>query len=370
MSASLDLRFLWWLILGALVASVGVLLTAELGLSVLLRYLGRTETERHRLIKQFGLLSGAGRIAAILAGSAVAIAWWPVIHTTLFSGLWFVLLFLVLALIAQPLLVKYRDRINTASQRHLDLLSATIALATLLVLGVGVGVSVSGAPYHFDAGMQVHWDSFGSRFTPFEVLIPGLLSVTAGLWLCAARVCARSDAILATRARRLLIPLGGAVLVLFILGAIWTTQMNGYAVAGLPAVGGSPLAGSTFAMPGAYLERFMATLPLAAVPLLAGISLFISLFFAWRGPAAWAWRPAALGITATVATAGVMTYPVIVPSTTSPSQSLTLWNAASNPPILIALLAFVIVLLVGMAVYQFKRRPDKTTVKMTNNILG
>ena len=45
-----------------------------------------------------------------------------------------------------------------------------------------------------------------------------------------------------------------------------------------------------------------------------------------------------------VATLGAMTYPVILPSFSMPSQSLTLWNAAAERPVLIALLVWLAVL--------------------------
>jgi cytochrome bd-type quinol oxidase subunit 2 len=39
-----------------------------------------------------------------------------------------------------------------------------------------------------------------------------------------------------------------------------------------------------------------------------------------------------------------MTYPVILPSFSTPAQSLTIWNAASERPVLIALLVWLAVL--------------------------
>ncbi len=352
MDGQVVLVFFWWLALGALVAGIGITLGRELGLTVLLRYLGRTEGQRHNLLVRIG--DSPWRSWAVLAAAAVIVAWWPIFHVTLFSGLWIVLLFIVVAMLVRPLQHRYRERMTVQHQRFWDALWALVALATLLVLGIGAGVIVSGAPFRFNSDLGVQWGAFASRFTPYEVLVPGLLSIVAGLWLAAARVRTRSEGVVAARARSLLVPLGILALALFVVGGIWSTQLTGYAVAGMPSLGASPLNGSTFAVPGAYLERFFAALPLVLVPLLAGLALLGALFYSWRDRPMLIGPLVVTGVVGMVATAGVMTYPVIVPSSTVPSQSLTTWNAALGYPVLIGLLFFLALVAVAAVVYGIR----------------
>jgi len=352
MNGDLVLRLFWWLALGALVSGIGIVLGGQLGLSVLLRYLGRTEDERRRVIERAGRPADGHQVWVVLLGGAVAGAWWPLFSATLFSGLWLVLLFLGIAVLSGPVGQGYRERLNTSSRGAWDALWALLALASLLVLGIGVGATVSGAPFRLDAHLDATWGAFVSRYTPYEVLVPGFLAVAAGVWLAAARVAARCDGVVATRARGLLLPAGGFVLLAFVGGAVWATQLPGYAVGGVPALGTSPHAGTGFAVPGAYLEQFLTHLPLVVVPIVAGLAILGALFFTWRGAIARVWPLAAAAVAGVVATAGAMTYPVIVPSSTVPAQSLTVWNAAAEWPVLVALLVWLGLLVPAVAGYE------------------
>ncbi len=362
MNGDLVLRFFWWLALGAVVACIGVAICGELGLAVLLRYLGRTESERRGLIAQAGSPLDGRQAWLVLGGGAVVGAWWPVFETTLFSGMWLVLLFLALALLVGPIGHGYRSKLDSNIRGGWDMWWGLFSAAALLVLGIGVGLTVSGGAFRFDQHLNAQWGGFADRFTVYEVLVPGILAVTAGLWLAAARVARRCEGIAAERARGLLLPLGGLVLLTFIGGAIWSTQLPGYAVGGMPTLGSSPLHGTAFAVPGAYLERFLSDLPLVVIPVLTGLALLSALFFAWRGPVRRVWPLAATAVTGIVATAGAMTYPVIVPSFLAPSQSLTVWNAAAERPILIALLVWLGVLAPAVAGYELWLRRHGATL--------
>ena len=58
MNGDTVLRFFWWLVLGAWMAAIGVMLVRELGSTVLFRYLARTEAERRSLVASGGTGEG------------------------------------------------------------------------------------------------------------------------------------------------------------------------------------------------------------------------------------------------------------------------------------------------------------------------
>ncbi len=361
MSGDMVLRLFWWLVLGAWVAGIGILLTTELGLAVLLRYLGHNEVERRDLLAHHGnRLREGHQVWLLLVGGALAGVWWPLFSSTLFGGLWLILLFIGLAVLVGPVAHGYRQRLRMGWRAPWDGAWALIALAALLVFGMGVGIAVSGVPLRFDVHMAAMWGGFSARFTPYDVLVPGLMSIAFGLWLAAARAAAYCSGAVATRARRLLLPTGILVFLIFIGGAVWATQLPGYAVGGLPHLGASPVAGTVFAVGGAYLERFMSHLLLVIVPVLTAIAILAALFLTWRGRLQRVWLLVACAVLGMVATLGVMTYPVILPSFAAPAQSLTLWNAAAGRPILIALLVWLGVLIpavLGYELWLWRRHP-------------
>lgn len=366
MNAEAVLRIFWWLALGAVVAGIGIWLVGDLGLMLLLRVLGRNEAERHEIATRAARVSDGHQVWVILFGGAVVGAWWPLFRASLFSGLWLVLLFIAIALTVGPAGRGYRHLVRSERRGAWDALWAGLSLAALLVMGIGVGAAVSGAPFHFDAHTGLSWGGFFARFTPYEVLVPGLLAIAFGVLLAAARVAERCGGAPAERARRLVLPAAGFALLAFIGGAVWATQLPGYAVAGIAPLGATttPIQGTAFAVNGAYLERFLGQLSLLAAPVVAGLALLGAMFYAWRGTVKRVWLLGAAAVVGTVATAGAMTFPVILPSWSAPAQSLTIANVAEDNAALIALLVWLGVLIPVAIAYELwlRRRSGNEAV--------
>ncbi|MGH8273507.1 MAG: cytochrome d ubiquinol oxidase subunit II [Gammaproteobacteria bacterium] len=370
------LHLFWWLILGGFVAAIAILIGGELGLAALLPYLAKNENERRSILARTPSPISGHVVWLVLLGGAVVGAWWPLFHATLFSGLWLVLLFIIVGVLVGPIGHGYRTLV--AERRHgaWDGLWGLASLASLLVMGIGVGTTISGVPLHFDANMNPLWGGFAARFTPYEVLVPGLLAVALGIFLAAARVAGGTEDVIAERAHKLLLPAGVLALLIFIGGAIWATQLTGYAVGYTSSVQAltDPLHGTTFAVSGAYLEQFLGQYPqltllgrwpLLIVPIFAGVSLLVALFFSWRGPRSRVWPLVVMAVVGVVATAGATTYPVILPSTSVPAQSLTLWNAAMPTPVLVAYLVWLGVLIPAALIWEiWSRRREASAARL------
>ncbi|MGA7966095.1 MAG: cytochrome d ubiquinol oxidase subunit II, partial [Gammaproteobacteria bacterium] len=110
------------------------------------------------------------------------------------------------------------------------------------------------------------------------------------------------------------------------------------------------------------LEQFLSHLPLVIIPVLTALAILGALFLTWRGRLQRVWLLATCAVTGMVATLGVMTYPVILPSFAAPAQSLTLWNAAAGRPILISLLVWLGLLVPAVVGYEmWLRRRGRST---------
>ncbi len=372
MPNALDL--FWWLLLGGFVAAVGIVLAGELGLSVLMPYLARNEGDRRQLLARAAPPMSGHAVWVVLVGGAMVGAWWPLFHATFFSGLWLVLLFFIVAMLVAPIGHGYRPAITSQWRGAWDGLWALASLASLLVLGMGVGTTISGVPLHFDANGAVLWGDFAARFTPYDVLVPGLMAVALGVFLATARVSASTTGEMAQRARKLLIPTGGLAFLIFIGGAVWATQLTGYSMA-YPVSGAAltnPVHGTVFPASGAYIEQYLGqypqltllgSWPLLIVPIFAGVSLLVALFFSWRGRYGRAWVLGAMAVFGIVGTAGATTYPIILPSTAVPAQSLTVWNASMPAPVLIAYLIWLGLLIPAAFAFEVwaRRQHDTAT---------
>ncbi|MGH8162370.1 MAG: cytochrome d ubiquinol oxidase subunit II [Gammaproteobacteria bacterium] len=371
MPNALDL--FWWLLLGGFIAAVGIVLASELGLAVLMPYLAKSESDRRLLLTQAAPPMSGHAVWVVLLGGAMVGAWWPLFHATFFSGLWLVLLFFVIAMLVGPIGHGYRSAIANKWRGGWDGLWALAGLASLLVLGMGVGTTISGVPLHFKANGDILWGSFAARYTPYDVLVPGLMAIALGVFLAAARVSAGVTGDMARRASRILIPAGGLAFLAFIGGGIWATQLTGYAIA-YPASHEaliSPIHGTVFPASGAYLEQFLGqwpqltllgSWPLLIVPIFAAVSLLVALFFSWRGHYARAWLLGAMAVFGIVGTAGATTYPIILPSTAVPAQSLTIWNTTMPAPVLIAYLIWLGLLIPAAFAFEvWSRRRNNAT---------
>lgn len=353
------LRTFWWLVLGGFVMAVGILICSELGLSVLLRFLARDEDERRTLLARNSSLISGQSVWLILLGGAVVGAWWPLFHATLFSGLWIVLLFIAIALLVGPVAHASRFVVPPRRLKLWDSGWGLLSLAALLVLGMGVGTTISGVPMHFTRSMDPVWGSFVHRFTPYDVLIPGLMAVSLGVLLAAARATFGTQDVIARRAQKLLIPAAGLSFILFVAGAIWATQFAGYAIgfvsrAAQSSALGQPLHGTVFPAKGAYIAQYLGQYPLSTpvgswplliVPVFAALCLLFGMFFAWRRRVKRVWPLACLAVIGIVATAGATTFPIVLPFYSAPSQSFTVWNGSMPFSVLVAYLVWLGVLI-------------------------
>lgn len=164
------LQIFWWLMLGGFVAVVGTLLAGELGLSVLLRFVARDEDERRALLAGYRSPVSGQAVWLMLLGGAVVGAWWPLFHASLFSGLWLVLLFILIALLVGPVGHSYRDVVPAKRLTLWDNAWTFLSVAALLVLGIGVGTIISGVPMHYNADMSPVWAGFLQDLHPMKCL--------------------------------------------------------------------------------------------------------------------------------------------------------------------------------------------------------
>ncbi len=111
------LRFIWWLILGALLIGFAVMDGFDLGLGATFRFLGRTDEERRALLEAIEPVWEGNQVWFVLAGGAVFAAW-PLLYAAAFSGLYLAMFLLLLALILRPVGFVFRNKITDPRWRN------------------------------------------------------------------------------------------------------------------------------------------------------------------------------------------------------------------------------------------------------------
>ncbi|WP_298290071.1 cytochrome d ubiquinol oxidase subunit II [Thiomonas sp.] len=339
------LQLLWWLLLGILFVGLGTMVGMDMGVGTLLRFIGKTDTERRVMLNAIGPHWDGNQVWFILGGGAIFAAY-PLIYATSFSGLYVVILLLLWSMIVRPLGFEYRSKIASPAWRNAwDWTLLLSGALPMIIFGAAMGNMLMGVPFHFQWDLRsVYTGSFISLFNPFSVLA-GLLSLSLSVYMGAVMMMGRAPEPVAGRARTAASYAALAAIVLFAVLGVWVSMVNGYKIVNFPGAGvpQTPLQQTVEVVPGGWMSNYKNYPILWAVPLLG----FAGMFFGWlsvranKHTLAW-WLGAVMWI-GVIGTIGVSMFPFLMPSSSNPSQSLTLWNAISSETTLLWMTGWALV---------------------------
>ena len=347
------LRLIWWLLLGILLIGFAVMDGFDLGIATLLPAVARTDEERRIVLNVIGPVWEGNQVWLILGGGAIFAAF-PPLYAVSFSGFYIAMFLILFALILRPVGFKFRSKVPDPRWRAAwDWSLFVSGLVPSLVFGVAMGNVLLGVPFHFDDTLRIFYEGglFG-LLTPFALLC-GLVSVAMLVMHGAGMLAMKTSGDIAARARRYgsIAALGTAVL--FVIGGLWVARIDGYAlqVAMDPAGASNPLAKVVVAQPGAWMENY-ARWPLAwLLPVLGVVGALSSAALLRTGRAGLAFLSSSLSIAAIILTLGVAAFPFLLPSSTQPGSSLTLWDASSSHMTLFIMLLATVVFLPIVLLY-------------------
>ncbi|WP_136066325.1 cytochrome d ubiquinol oxidase subunit II [Modicisalibacter radicis] len=347
------LKVTWWVLLGVLLIGLAVMVGMDMGVGAALRYFGRTDGERRAVINMIAPHWDGNQVWFILGGGAVFAAW-PTIYATAFSGLYVVMLVLLWSMIVRPLGFEYRGKMTSDRWRGAwDWMLFVSGAVPMIVFGAAIGNMLEGVPFHFTWNMVSYYTgSFISLFNPFAVLC-GVMSLALALYQGSAMVMNRGTGVIRERAIRLLTLSGLVALALFTICGVWVAMMHGYEITagGDPAGPALPLNKVVETSAGAWLNNFIAHPLLWLVPALVYLAVLAGIASARAGRSLFAWWAGALAWACTIITVGIAMFPFMMPSSSEPSQSLTVWDASSSQGTLAWMLAFTLVFVPIICIY-------------------
>lgn len=359
------LRLIWWALLGVLLIGFAVMGGRDLGVGALLPFAARTDDERRVLLNLVGPTWEGNQVWLVLGGGAIFAAF-PPLYAVSFSGFYLAMIVILLALILRPVGFKFRGKIKDDRWRAMwDWALFIGGFVPTLILGVAVGNVLLGAPFHLDDSMRAFYTgNFFQLLSPFALLC-GLVSLGMIVTQGAAVIAGRTAGPMAERARRYGTVAGLLTITLFALGGVWIAYgIDGFAVTSaiVPDAPINPLAKTVELTRGGWLANYGLHPWTVAAPLLAFAGLIgavVALQLRLGMPALLA---SSLGIFGIVATAGLSLFPFLLPSSTRPEASLTLWDASSSQLTLFIMLVVTafflpIILLYTAWVFQVMRGP-------------
>jgi len=362
------LKLIWWLLIGALLIGFALTDGFDMGAGVLNPFIGRNDDERRVVINAVGPHWDGNQVWFITAGGAIFAAW-PLVYAAAFSGFYIALLLVLFALILRPVGFEYRSKLPTAGWRTFwDWALFTGSAVPALVFGVAFGNLLQGVPFHYDSELAPHYTgSFFALLNPFA-LLAGVLSLALLALHGATYLQLRTEGVLSERAQRAARLAAVTVIVAFAAAGLWLAWgIEGYRILSMPAPDASfvPPAKSVERAAGAWFANYKTWPWMMAAPILGFIGAIAAFLLSGARRAGLAFVASSIAIVGVILTAGFSMFPFVMPSSSNPASSLTVWDATSSHKTLQLMFWAVVVFLpivLAYTVWAYRVLRGKVTV--------
>ncbi|MFT4263249.1 MAG: cytochrome d ubiquinol oxidase subunit II [Nocardioides sp.] len=292
----MELHTVWFILIAVLWTGYFVLEGFDMGVGILMPFLGRDDRERRAIINTIGPVWDGNEVWLLTAGGATFAAF-PEWYATLFSGFYLPLLFILLALICRGVAFEYRHQRPSATWKGWwDRAIFVGSIVPAFLWGVAFANIVRGVP------IDETKDFTGNLFTLLNPvgLLGGVVTLSLFVTHGAIYLTLKSTGDIRLRARRVALAVAGVAAVAAVVFLMWAQLHTGNA-------------GS-------------AVLFLAAA---------LSLVGGWAAIRAdregWAFVGTFVCLALAVAGLFAALFPDVMPSSTSPDFSLTVDNASATP---------------------------------------
>lgn len=327
------LKLIWWLLIGVLLIGFAIMDGFDLGVGILLPFIARTDTERRVVINTVGPVWEGNQVWLILGAGAIFAAW-PALYAASFSGFYLAMLLVLAALILRPVGFKFRSKMPGVRWRAgWDWALFAGGAVPTLIFGVAMGNLLEGVPFSFDSDLRATYE-FGllDLLNPYA-LFCGMVSLAMLATHGAVYLSMKTDGDMAERARKVSRYAALAWVLLFAAAGIWLSKSGyGLAITGgaIPGAEPDPLAKTAVSQSGAWLANY-GRWPVAMLVPAVGLSapLLVAALAGFRQRLV-VFAVSSLGIAGVIGAMGVSLFPFLLPSSSHPGSSLTVWDASSS----------------------------------------
>lgn len=318
----MDLNTLWFILVAVLYIGYFALEGFDLGVGILLPFLGKDDLKRRVIINTIGPHWDGNEVWLITAGGATFAAF-PNWYATLFSGFYLPLFLILLALIVRGVAFEFRGKDSDPRWRSLwDWAIFAGSFIPALLWGVAFTNFVHGVP--IDQNMM-YTGGFWNLLNPFA-LIGGLATLSVftlyGAIFLSLKTTEDIQESAQKTAQKLWIPTS-LILVIYVIAAYFFTDL-------LAHLGVNP----------------------GPIPIGAILAVLLAGFFIFRQRSGWAFVMMVLTILFATSSIFMILFPRVLVSSSDPAWSLTIYNAASSPYTLKIMSIIVLVFLPFVLAYQ------------------
>ncbi len=331
----MDLNLIWFLLIAVLWTGYLVLEGFDFGVGMLMPVIGNykkfgvahADKRRRVLINSIGPVWDGNEVWLLTAGGATFAAF-PEWYATLFSGFYLPLFLILIALIVRVCAFEWRPKINSDAWRAgWDRVFVFGSVVPSLMWGVAFGNLVRGVP--IDADMNFTGTLF-TLLNPYA-LLTGLMTLSVFLLHGAVFIALKSAGEVREDAADLATRFAIPALVIAGVWALWTQLAYGKTWTWVPVIIAAACLIATVVLTRARNEK--GAFALTCVTIIAAVVIIFGALF-----------------------------PNVMPSTTNPDYSLTIYNASSTPYTLTVMTWVAVILTPLVLIYQgytywvFRRR--------------
>jgi len=327
------LKFIWWLLIGVLWLGFAVTVGFDLGIAMLVRFVGKTDDERRVAINAVAPHWDGNQVWLILAAGAI-FAVWPNVYATAFSGMYGALLLMLFALIVRPPAFDYRSKLPSAKWRNnWDWVLLISGVVPTLILGVAMGNLFLGLPFQFDVYLRSTFEGgFFQLLHPFAV-VSGVLAIAMFVMQGATYLMMRSNLDVYERSKSIAKVAALVVIALFAIEGVWIAfGIDGMRITAGAEPGGisNPTLKTVELVSGAWLDNYTKYPLMMIAPAMGFLGAAGAFILAQAGREALAFWNSSISIIGIILTAGFSLFPFIMPSSLNPSHSFTAWDAVGS----------------------------------------
>ena len=327
------LKIIWWLLVGVLLVGFAIMDGHDMGVGTLLPFAGRNDVERRVIINTVGPHWDGNQVWFITGGGAIFAAW-PLVYATAFSGFYWAMMAVLWALFFRPVGFDYRSKIDHPTWRSAWDWGLFIGGAVPpLIFGVAFGNLLQGVPFSFDDQLvSTYTGSFWQLLNPFALLC-GVVSSAMITLHGAVYLAHRTEGAIQARAVRGAWISGAVLLVAFSAAGLWLARgIDGYVITSVvdPGTLSNPMAKTVVREAGAWLANYQRAPLTLLLPALAYVGVVAAWLLLAGRRTGLAFIASALVLAGVIGTAGASMFPFVMPSSSMPQASLTVWDSVSS----------------------------------------
>ncbi len=338
---------LWFMIVAAMVAAYVVLDGFDIGAGAIYLSVAKTTDERRKILRAIGPVWDGNEVWLLAAGGTLYFAF-PLLYASSFSGFYLPLMMVLWLLMLRGIGIELRAHMeNPVWVGFFDLIFCVSSILLAIFFGAALGNVVRGVPLGADGYFfEPLWTNFrasgNTGILDWYTVLTGVIALVTLTAHGSLYVAVKTDSDLNQRARSIAMWAWPLQLILTIVGLVATCYVQ-------PTVLNN------------YKEHVIGYL----IPVIVFGSLSVMIFAIRKQLDKVAFVSSALYIVGMLVGAAFALYPVVLPASTNPAYSLTIYNtAAGHHGLTVGLIWWILALILALAYFTLLFRMFRGKVRL------